>query len=215
MSTYFITGTSRGIGAALTQQLTAAGHKVIGTSTKGGAGRYALDVCDEGAWATIRQELEQTAIDVVIANAGVYLDKGHQLGTGFEQDLWRATFDVNVTGAFMTATAFLPQLRAAQGKIAFISSQMASHVRAPGGSYIYRASKAAVLNIRRNMATDLRADGVAVGIYDPGWATTDMGGAEAEISPEKSARGLIEQIDALSIDTTGCFKRWNGDDHPY
>ena len=57
-------------------------------------------------------------------------------------------------------TALLPHLRAARGRVAIISSQMASDARAPGGSYAYRASKAAALNLGRNLATDLRGAGI-------------------------------------------------------
>ena len=63
----------------------------------------------------------------------------------------------------------LPLKLAEGAKIAIISSQMASDTKASGGSYIYRASKAAALNLGRNLATDLRKDGIAVGIYHPGW----------------------------------------------
>jgi NAD(P)-dependent dehydrogenase (short-subunit alcohol dehydrogenase family) len=123
---------------------------------------------------------------------------------------------VNVTGVFLTVQALLPNLRAApSAKIAILSSQMASHIRAPGGSYIYRASKAAALNLGRNLATDLRPEGIAVGIYDPGWTRTDMGGPAADLAPEESVRGLAARFDALSLATTGCFERWNGDTHPW
>ncbi len=92
---------------------------------------------------------------------------------------------------------------------------MASYERAPGGSYIYRASKAAALNLGRNLAQDLKADGIAVGIYHPGWVRTDMGGAGAAISVEQSARGLAERFDALNLATTGCFETYDGQAHPF
>jgi NAD(P)-dependent dehydrogenase (short-subunit alcohol dehydrogenase family) len=100
-------------------------------------------------------------------------------------------------------------------KLAIISSQMASHTRAPGGSYIYRSSKAAALNLGRNLATDLAPLGIAVGIYHPGWVKTDMGGDAAAITVEESAAGLIDRFDELSLESTGCFKTYDGQDHPY
>jgi NAD(P)-dependent dehydrogenase (short-subunit alcohol dehydrogenase family) len=109
----------------------------------------------------------------------------------------------------------LPNIRAAGGKIAIISSQMASHNRAPGGSYIYRASKAAVLNLGRNLAPDLRSEGIPVGIYHPGWVKTDMGGSSADITADESAAGLIARFDALGMQNTGCFETWDGRDHPF
>lgn len=215
MATYFITGASRGIGAQLKAQLESQGHTVFGTSTSGGVGLLKLDVCNEDDWKQVVAQLEGAQIDVVVANAGVYLDTGTKIDSRFDIEAWRTTLDVNVTGAYMTAKYMLAHLRTTKGKLAFISSQMASHNRAPGGNYAYRASKAAVLNIGRNLSTDLKSDEISVGIYDPGWTSTDMGGPNADITPAESAAGLIAQFDALSLDTSGCFKRWNGDDHPY
>ena len=122
---------------------------------------------------------------------------------------------MNVTGVFLSVQALLPQLRAGQGKIAIISSQMGSDERAPGGSYIYRSSKAAALNLGRNLAADFKDEGIAVGIYHPGWVRTDMGGAAAEISVEEAAVGLIARFEELSLDKTGCFETWDGRAHAY
>jgi aspartate kinase len=66
---------------------------------------------------------------------------------------------------------------------------MGSSERARGGSYIYRASKAAATNLGRNLATDLAPRGIAVGIYHPGWVRTDMGGSSADISLDESVVG--------------------------
>ena len=111
-----------------------------------------------------------------------------------------------MTGVFLTVQAFLPHLDlSAAPKIAIISSQMGSSARAKGGSYIYRASKAAATNLGRNLAMDLAPRGIAVGIYHPGWVRTDMGGAGADISLEESVAGLMDRFDALSVATTGAF----------
>ncbi|MFN7052375.1 MAG: short-chain dehydrogenase, partial [Gemmobacter sp.] len=75
--------------------------------------------------------------------------------------------------------------------------------------------KAAVLNLGRNLATDLRADGVAVGIYHPGWVQTDMGGADAEIPATEAALALMQRLQALSLATTGCFETWDGRSHAF
>ncbi len=154
-------------------------------------------------------------INLLICNAGIYLDKGHDLDSGYGADLWAQTFATNVTGVFLAIQTLLPNLRRAQGaKIAIIASQMASSELAPGGSYIYRASKAAALNLGRNLATDLKAEGIAVGIYHPGWVQTDMGGDAAAITSEESARGLMARFDALDLAHTGCFETWDGHPHP-
>lgn len=208
-----ITGANRGIGKTLADQYRATGQEVIGTSRDGSAD-IVLDVTEPAHHAAMAEQLQGRPIDLLICNAGVYLDKGHDLN-GYPAEMWAQSFATNVTGVFLTIQSLLPNLRAGRGRIAIVSSQMASHTRAPGGSYIYRASKAAVLNLGRNLASDLQADGIAVGIYHPGWVQTDMGGTSAEISVDQAADGLIERFAALSLDTTGCFETWDGRAHPY
>ena len=209
-----ITGSNRGIGKALADKYEAGGHTVFRTARKAES-HLPLDVTDPTSVKALAQQLEGKPIDLLICNAGVYLDKGEPLERGYAADLWAQSFAANVTGVFLTIQAFLPNVRAAKGKIAIISSQMASHTHAPGGSYIYRASKAAVLNLGRNLSADLKQEGIAVGIYHPGWVATDMGGEKADISVDESIDGLVARFTDLSIETTGCFETWDGRAHAY
>ena len=87
--------------------------------------------------------------------------------------------------------------------------------RAPGGAYIYRATKAAVTNLGRNLATDLRAEGIAVGVYHPGWVQTEMGGPGAEIDVATSVAGLMARFAALDLADTGCFRNHDGAPIPF
>ena len=209
-----ITGAGRGIGKVLADQYRAAGHEVTGTA-RDGSEAVQLDVTNPDQQAAMAVKLAGQPIDLLICNAGVYLDKGQSIDTGYSAHMWTDTFDVNVMGVFLTIQALLPNLMLArEPKIAIISSQMASQIRAPGGSYIYRASKAAALNLGRNLAVDLRGDGVAVGIYHPGWVQTDMGGGTADISGTDAATGLRDRFDALNLANTGCFETWDGRAHP-
>lgn len=209
-----ITGATRGIGAGLADHYRAQGHEVTGTGRSAGAD-MTLDVAQPADHAAMVAALNGQPVDLLVCNAGVYLDRDADLETGYAPDLWAQSFAVNVTGVFLTVQSLLPNLRAASApKIAIISSQMASHTRAPGGSYIYRASKAAVLNLGRNLASDLAGE-VAVGIYHPGWVQTDMGGASAAITVDQSVAGLVERFASLSPETTGVFETWDGAAHPY
>ncbi len=214
--TILITGANRGIGLGLYQSYKTFGQSVMGTSREGAGDLLPLDVTDADSLATLAETLKDQPLDLLVCNAGVYLDKAETLDAGYAATLWAQTFAANVTGVFQTIQTLLPNLRLAeQGKIVIISSQMASHTRAPGGSYIYRASKAAALNLGRNLAADLRGDGIAVGIYHPGWVKTDMGGTSAEITVPESVAGLIQRFDALSLENTGCFETWDGRDHAF
>ncbi|MEO1275971.1 MAG: SDR family NAD(P)-dependent oxidoreductase [Pseudomonadota bacterium] len=216
MATALITGANRGIGAALRAEGTARGHKIIGTHRGEAApGWITLDVTSPESFCDAAGALAEP-IDLLVCNAGVYLDKGVPLH-GITAEMLNKTFEANVTGVLLTVQAFLPHLMKSDGprRIAIISSIMGSQARAPGGAYAYRASKAAAANLGRNLAADLAGDGVSVGIYHPGWVQTDMGGAEAAITVDESAKGLWDRFDAIAPDTTGAFLNYDGSAVPF
>jgi NAD(P)-dependent dehydrogenase (short-subunit alcohol dehydrogenase family) len=213
--TVVITGASRGIGAGLAAHYRAQGIDVTGTS-RSPMGDITLDVSLPRSHTEMAAALGDAAVELLVCNAGVYLDKGDDLETGFGADLWAQSFATNVTGVFLSIQALLPHLRrAANPRIAIISSQMGSSEIASGGSYIYRASKAAALNLGRNLAVDLKPEGIAVGIYHPGWVQTDMGGESAAITVDASVAGLVERFAVLDLESTGCFETWDGRAHPF
>jgi len=221
--TTLITGATRGIGLGLAQAMAAAGAEVIGTcrtappeATPEGLRWLRFDAADPQAAQGLGAALGDTALELLICNAGVYLEKGQSLETGYAADLWARTFAVNVTGVFQTVQAALPALaRGHRPRIAIIASAMGSDARAPGGSYIYRASKAAALNMGRNLAVDLKPRGIAVGIYHPGWVKTDMGGGAADIDIGTSVAGLLARFEALDLSDTGCFRSYDGTAIPF
>lgn len=220
--TPLITGANRGIGLQLLRDYAAEGRTPIGTTRADdapavdGARWEALDVSDAHQQKALAKKLKGQPVDLLVCNAGQYLDKHEALEDGYPPAMWAQMFATNVTGVFLTIQNLLANLRLAdRPRIAIISSQMGSSERAPGGSYIYRASKAAALNLGRNLAEDLKAQGIAVGVYHPGWVRTDMGGSQAAIGVEEASAGLRARFDALSLETTGCFETWDGRAHPY
>ncbi|KAA8609284.1 short-chain dehydrogenase [Salipiger aestuarii] len=203
-----VTGANRGIGAALCTELSTRGNTVTGTA-RNAPGLAPLDVTDPASISALARGID-APLDALICNAGVFLDMAQDID-GYPQQMWADSFAVNVTGVFLTVQAMLPHLRRSRtAKIMIISSQMASDEQAPGGCYIYRASKAAALNLGRNLSSDLKSQGISVGIYHPGWVQTDMGGASAEITAAQSATGLADRLEALSLQNTGCFETWDG-----
>ena len=205
-----ITGANRGIGHELFDRYTAAGHDVTGTARQGGD-YLPLDVTQPGDFKTLAEQMDARPIDLLICNAGQYQDKGHTLAEGYPPEMWAQMMATNVTGVFLTIQTLLPNLQMSKNsKIAIISSKMATQAQAPGGSYIYRSSKAAVLNLGRNLAMDLKGLDISVGIYHPGWVRTDMGGDGGDISVNEAAQGLMQRFDALNPQTTGCFEAYDG-----
>ena len=225
MASILITGASRGIGAEMARQAAARGDSVIATMREPatadlpeGIERHRLDVRSEAGQLQLALEIGNRPIDLLICNAGVFQGRGGIEDGAFDTAAWENTLMTNVAGVFFTIRTFLPHLRAARAngtpRIAVISSQMGATGRAPGSHYAYRASKAAATNLAANLATDLRAEGIAVGAWHPGWVRSDMGGEAAEISVEQSATGLLAEFDALDMARTGCFRTWDGRDHP-
>ena len=92
---------------------------------------------------------------------------------------------------------------------------MASHTRARGHTYAFRASKAAVLNIGRNLAAELRPEATSVGIFEPGWVRTRMGTDQAPLDVSTACRQLKQNIDALDLPESGRFIALDGSDHPF
>ena len=216
--TVLITGANRGIGRALAEGYAARGAPVIGTA-RGGAPADApagiewlpLDVTDAASVTALGTRLNGRSVGLLVCNAGVYLDKAERLDTGYAPALWAETFAANVTGVFGTIQTVLPALRRAEApRIAVIGSVMGVAAQSRGGAYIYRASKAAVMNLARNLAADLAPEGIAVGAYHPGWVVTEMGGAGADISAETAAEGLMARFDALSPATSGVTESYDG-----
>lgn len=213
--TVLITGANRGIGAEMMRQYQARNQRVIGT-TRGAECRDmpSVDVTSDASLRDLTLSLETQALDLLVCNAGVYQDKGRYIGDDLPSDIWAQTFAANVTGVYKTIEACLPALRRSdKARIAIIGSQMGTRDKAQGGSYVYRASKAAVINLAFNLAHDLRDEGIPVGVYHPGWVQTDMGGTEGHVTPEESARQLISHFDRLDMSRSGEFLAFDGSPH--
>ncbi len=213
MDHVLITGASRGIGRALAESYVRDRIPVIGTcrgamEATDGIDWQEADVTDPASMNALAERLGDRRIGFLICNAGVYPDKGLP-PEALTPELWAQCFAVNVAGVFLTVQTLRPLLDSG-ARVAIIGSAMGSSTRAWGGSYVYRASKAAVLNLGRNLATDLRDEGIAVGIYHPGWVRTDMGGALADIGTDRAVAGLRARFAALDVGHSGCFENYDG-----
>ena len=81
-----ITGANRGIGAALARCYVARGDAVSAASRDANSG-LRLDVTSKSDQVALASNLQGRAIDMLVCNAGVFLDKGHSLGNGFDEDI--------------------------------------------------------------------------------------------------------------------------------
>ncbi len=181
MTTWFITGISRGLGKALAQARLACGDTVIGTARttevplEEGLGRLHLlsaDLSDgDDAEAAIRQAFEIAGrIDVIVNNAGYGLLGALEMAAN--EDVERL-FSVDVFAPFRIIKAALPFLRAqGRGHIINVTSIAG---RAPGiGSAMYSAAKAALEGMSAALALEVEPFGIKVTAVAPGAFRTDF-----------------------------------------
>ena len=153
-------------------------------------------------------------IDILINNAGIRGGEKQSLENIDTAD-WIEAFKVMTMGPFRVVQAFLENLkRAGNPKIVTITTQIAATTWPTGGFYSYGSAKAAVNRVMLGLARDLK-DQVTVTLIHPGWVKTDMGGPEADITPEESAAGIRKVIASVSKADTGKFYKWNGEIHPW
>jgi NAD(P)-dependent dehydrogenase (short-subunit alcohol dehydrogenase family) len=223
MAVVLITGANRGIGLALVKAYASRRDKVF-AAIRATSDRYELDelvkaspkwieviemdVSDPAEIGRVRRRLEAEPIDVLINNAGIG-GPDRQTATDMDFDGLAEAFNVNTIAPLRVANAFLPNVKAAKGKIITLSSQMGS-TGASSDNLAYRVSKQAVNRLMRGLATELKQQGVPVLIVHPGWVKTEMGGEGAQLTPEESAANLLKLIDKLDIASTGRFLAWNG-----
>jgi len=224
MAIALITGANRGIGLALVKAYANRRDKVFAAvrhasdrteldafaeASRGWVSVVEMDVSDPADIARARRKLEAEPIDVLINNAGIS-GPDRQSATDMDYDGLVETLNVNAIAPLRVANAFLPNVKAARGKIITLSSQMGTMQSASSDSLAYRVSKAAVNKLMRGLATELKPQGIPVLIVHPGWVKTDMGGEGAQLTPEESAAGLLKLVDKLDLASTGKFLSWNG-----
>lgn len=226
MPTVLITGGNRGIGLEFVRQYAADGWKVHVTCRDPAAAKglkdiagdvtiHALDVTDDVAIGALADKLKGESIDLLVNNAGV-IGPGNSLGKT-DKAGWLETLHVNSIAPIHVLEAFLPHLERGQGKTAAaLTSKMGSIAdNSSGGSYIYRTSKAALNAAMRSAAIDLRAKGIKVAVFHPGWVKTDMGGPSAQIDTRTSVAGLRAKIARLTPAESGGFFNYDGTPLPW
>ena len=224
-----ITGANRGVGLALVADYLDKGDwhvhaccrqpekadalRELVTSHLGRITLHTLDVLDQAEVDKLADVLKDQPIDLLINNAGI-MGSEHQSRSDMDYEAWAETFAVNAMAPLRVTEALLPRLKAAEGaKIATISSQMGAICHKGTGQYAYRSSKAAVNKVMSILAQEVAADGLTCILLHPGWVQTDMGGAQADITPKESARGIAATIDKATHKDNGSFFKWNGEPH--
>jgi len=209
MAHIVITGCNRGIGLELVRQYTARGDTVTAVcrhaspelEATGATILDGIDVATDEGVMRLAGALGDTPIDVLLNNAGILRSDTFET---LDFDAMLEQYKVNTLGPLRVTRALSDNL-AAGSKIAIVSSRVGSiEDNGSGNNYGYRVSKTAVNQVGMNLKHDFEDRDVAVAILHPGLVATDMTGGTG-IAPADAARGLIDRIDELTLETSGGF----------
>lgn len=214
-----ITGANRGLGLEIAKKLSDKGYRVIGIVRKYISSlpfeQYELDLNNVGEIKNVVNCIIQKyiKIDILINNAGIYLDdprKKYMDISDLSLDVLVDTFKVNYYAEFELIKNILPLLiNNSYGRIINISSGMGRLEDFDEVSYAYRASKLLIntLTITYGKYLEKLKDDVAIASVCPGWIRTDMGTEKAPDLPENAADFIIRLLECRKETINGKFLR--------
>ncbi|MES2858501.1 MAG: 3-oxoacyl-ACP reductase FabG [Pseudomonadota bacterium] len=196
-----VTGASRGIGAAIADQLAALGATVIGTATsdagaqaigdrlagQGGHGRR-LDIGEAGSIEALVDSVSSEIgnISILVNNAGITRDN---LLMRMKDEDWQAVLDTNLTSVYRSSKAVLRgMMKARKGRIVNIASVIG--VTGNAGQANYAAAKAGIIAFSKSLAKEIGSRGITVNVVAPGFIATDM---TADL-PQATKDAMLGQI---------------------
>lgn len=200
-----IIGASRGLGLGLAKEFLRRNYHVTLTvrAAISGAGlddyyeqltMDTLDINHPGMVEAFLARMQGQHFDIVVLNAGIYgpRDKGVMEATAEEIQHLVMT---NAIAPVRLAERLAPLLRPETGVIAFMSSALGSlEVNTNDVSPLYSASKAMLNRLTRAFAAT--HDNITVVNLHPGWVRTDMGGSNAPLDVETSAKGMVDVLES-------------------
>lgn len=222
--TVLITGANRGLGLEFARQYAADGWNVIGTARSPEKADelsalsvevVQLDVANPASVDALAELLAGRPIDLLINNAGIF-PRANKIGD-IDFDDYSRTIAVNVLGPVRVTRALLANLRLGKSRtIVNITSRLGSiALNDSGNFYGYRESKAALNMFTRTLSIELAAESFTCLTIHPGWVKTDMGGTNANLTPEESIRGMRDVIQKLGPADTGTYWSYSGEKVPW
>jgi NAD(P)-dependent dehydrogenase (short-subunit alcohol dehydrogenase family) len=232
MASVLVTGSNRGLGLEWVRQYAMEEWRVYATcrhpmearelkalaEQEKGISIHRLDVTKPEEINALAVDLMKEPIDLLVNNAGVYLEKFMEVGLRkIRYEDWIYTFQVNTLGAVRVTEAFQEHLaRSERRLVVVISTHMASiaDIAAPG-AYYYRSTKAALNAVMEGLTHELRPKGVGVLILHPGWVQTRMGGEGTSLMPSESVQGMRSLVEKFTLNESGRFFRYDGVQMPW
>lgn len=229
-NTVLITGANRGIGYEFVKQYAQDGWQVIATCRDLEKSKklthlkdefphiqiFKLDVTFREETHALAKKLTNDPIDHLINNAGIGGISGQSFGS-IDFDNMLHVYQTNAIGPLNVSEAFVEHLAQSHHKLIItISSRMGSiDDNQIGHAYAYRASKAALNMIMKNVAIDLQKRDIKVLLLHPGWVKTRLGGDEAKIPPEESVQRMRKIIAAHGPNAHADFYSHDGQRIPW
>lgn len=218
-----IIGANRGIGLGFVQHYLSHDHSVwagyrqnkneLAHITHPNLHDFQWDVTENYSAAQVDGMKLPSNIDVLINNAGIYGPAGKQSLENVSRTALLDVFNVNCIGSIMAVQTLKKRL-SDSSIIANISSKMGSSSdNSSGGTYAYRAAKAALIIASKSMSVDLAP--IKVLSLHPGWVRTDMTGQSGLIDIEESVQGMAQVIAQCSPQDSGKFIAFDGKVIPY
>jgi NAD(P)-dependent dehydrogenase (short-subunit alcohol dehydrogenase family) len=176
--TTIVTGGATLIGQGVVRELHGRGSRVVVADIDEPGGRSLADALGDGVAFVPTDITDDDALEAMVAEAVRRFGAVHGLvnlactyldeGLASPRADWLTALDVNVVSAVMAAKAVLPSFRAAGGGAIVNFASISADV-AQTGRWLYPVSKAAIVQLTRNMAMDLAGDNVRVNAVSPGW----------------------------------------------
>jgi NAD(P)-dependent dehydrogenase (short-subunit alcohol dehydrogenase family) len=167
-----------------------------------------VDVADPASVSGLAWMLDGEKIDIAIYVAGVMGHDGTALSPPTQGEFDRV-MHTNVLGAMQAIPQVAPLVEAAQGRFAFISSELGRIGGATSShTWLYRVSKAA-LNMAVASAQNDYPQATLVALH-PGWVQTDMGGEQAPLTAPESVAAMRTTLSRLTPAHKGQFLQRDG-----
>lgn len=232
MCNILITGSNRGLGLEWVRQYASEGCRVFAAcrhpceandlqslvDKHDKVSIHRMDVTKPDEINALAVDLLEQPIDILINNAGIYLEKYWDVGLRkLNYQDWIKTFEVNTLGPVRVTEAFMDNIaRSSRRQVVVTSTHMASIADiAEPGAYYYRSTKAALNAVMEGLSHELEEKKVGLLILHPGHVQTRMGGGGTSLMPPESVRGMRALVDQFTMKNTGRFFRYDGLEMPW
>lgn len=232
MPTLLVTGANQGLGLEFTRQYAADGWAVIAccrsperadelralAAANPAIEVEPLDICDPSAITALARRHAGRPVDLLLNNAGIIgafplNENFHRQHFGsVDYALWEQVIQTNTFGPVRMAEAFVEHVAASERRLVVsLSSTTGSISESDRAALAYTTSKTALNKAMAVIAGQLKERGIVVALVCPGYVKTRMNAGGATVEIPESVSGVRRVIDALTLEETGCFRRYNGE----